>query len=95
MHIDGKYLLVKYRDLPDTEFICENGGDLRIRVSRVCRSQLKSLPEGFLLGVVDKSILVFENVSTMLDQENDEIVRAVQWYRRQFGVKMNLLYVER
>ena len=94
MYIEGKYLLVSYRDIPDIDFICENGGDLRIKVSKIPKSDTKALPEGFLLGTIDKWILVFENISTRIAAEQDEVIRAVHWYKCKFGLKgMNLLYL--
>ena len=94
MHIEGKYLLLRYRDTPEIDFICENGGDLRIRVSKIPKAQLKNLPEGFLLGTVDRWILVFENISNRIISEQEEIIRAVHWYKSKIGLStMNLIYV--
>ena len=94
MHIEGKYLLVSYRDIPDTHFICENGGNLRIKVSKISKSDIAPLPEGFLFGIIDKWILVFENISTLIVSEQDEVSRAVHWYKCKLGLsQMNLMYL--
>ena len=94
MYVEGKYLLLSYRDMPDTDFICENGGDLRIRVLKIPKSESKALPQGQLFGSIDKWILVFENISSRVIAEQDEIIRAVYWYKCKFGLQsMNLLYL--
>jgi hypothetical protein len=94
MYVEGKYLLVSYRDVPDADFICENGGDLRIRVSKIRESDVVTLPQGQLIGSVDKWILIFENISIQLIHEQEDIVRAVHWYKTKFGLKaMSLLYL--
>lgn len=96
MHIEGKYLLLNYRDMPDTDFICENGGDLRIRVLRIPRNKLDTLPEGELLGAMDKWILVFQNISNRMITEQEELIRAVHWYTCKFGIQqMKMLYLKR
>lgn len=94
MYVEGKYLLLSYRDIPNTDFICENGGDLRIRVLKIPKSEITMLPEGHLLGAMDKWVLVFENISARVVAEQEEIIRAVQWYKSRFGLQsMNLLYL--
>lgn len=94
MHIEGKYLLLSYRDIPDTDFICENGGDLRIRVVKIPKTELTSLPEGLVLETVDKWVLIFENISNKIIKEREEVIRAVHWYKCKFGLQaMNLLYM--
>jgi hypothetical protein len=94
MHLEGKYLLVSYRDIPNTDFICEYDGDIRIRVSKVDRLKVKAVAKGPFLGTNDSWVLVFENISNRLIQEQDEIMRAVSWYKSKVGLGgMNLVYI--
>lgn len=94
MHIEGKYLLVSYRDIPDIDFICENGGDLRIRVSKVDASEVQVLPEELSEDAASRFVVVFENVSNRVIKERGEFLKAIHWYKSKFGVPgMNLLYL--
>ena len=94
MHLQGKYLLVTYRDLPDTHFICEYGSDLRIRVSRVPKEEMSMIQPDFLARSSSNLVLVFENISNRIIEEQDELMRAVHWYKTRLGLKsMNLLYL--
>jgi hypothetical protein len=85
MYIEGKYLLVNYRDIPHVDFICENGGDLRIRVTKLPESRLDDRPQGVLCEVADKCVFIFENISNRIIEEQDELVRAIHWYKSRFG----------
>lgn len=96
MYIEGKYLLVNFRDIPHVDFICENGGDLRIRVTKVPESGLEDRPQCVLCEVVDKCVFIFENISNRMIEEQEELVRAIQWYKTRFGLQsMKALYKPR
>jgi len=86
MHLEGKYLLVSYRDLPGADFICDQEGNLRIKVSMVKRSALKLIPQKFLPDIASEWILVVENISNQLLKEQEEILKAVNWYKSKLGL---------
>ena len=69
MYIEGKYLLVRYRDVPHVDFICENGGDLRIRVTKLPESGVSDRSQGLLCEVADKFVFIFENISNRIIEE--------------------------
>ena len=93
MYIEGKYLLVSYRDIPNTDFICEYEGDIRIKVSKIEKSALPAPGHSFS-GAAEKWILIFENISNKLIQEQDELLQAVQWYKSKIGLRaMSVIYV--
>ncbi len=90
MYIEGKYLLVRYRDAPHVDFICENGGDLRIRVTKLPESGVTDRSQCLLCEVADKFVFIFENISNRIIEEQEEWVRAIQWYKTKLGLKSGL-----
>lgn len=93
MHLEGKYLLLSYRDIPDTEFICERCGDLRIRVSFVEPSELP-IESDSLEELGGQKVLVFENVSNKSVEEQGQYIAAIKWYKSKLGLKiMSLIYL--
>lgn len=88
MHVEGKYLLVSYRDIPDAQFICEPGGDLRIKVSIVEKSNLP-FHSTFLDNPTVKKVLLFENLSNRGLEERDELFDAIRWYKSK--TQLNLM----
>lgn len=93
MFIEGKYLLVRYRDIPHTDFICENGGDLRVRVTKILKSELKFNPQCFISDAAGKCIFIFENISNRIIEEQEELMRVIHWYKNKFGLKSNESFI--
>ena len=87
MYIEGKYLLVSYRDVPHTDFIYETGGDLRVKVSRILKSDVKFNAQCFLSDTADRCVFIFENISNKIVNEQEELLKVVQWYKNKFGLK--------
>ncbi|MEJ6981800.1 hypothetical protein WG906_15135 [Pedobacter sp. P351] len=87
MYIEGKYLLVSYRDIPHTDFVCENGGDLRVKVTKILKSDEKFNAQCFLSDAADRCVFIFENISSKIINEQEELLRVIHWYKNKFGLK--------
>ena len=84
--LEAKYLIVHYRDMPDTDFLCEYDGDMRLKVSRIPKSDILSLPLNYFCAIVDSCILVFESIGHRSGTKED-MFNAIVWYKKRNGFK--------
>ena len=81
-----RYLVVTYKDVPDTDFICDCKAEIRLRVSKIPKNKLFELSKTCLCAILDNCILVFEEIGNTLGT-NEEILKAIFWYRNWLGEK--------
>ena len=84
--MEAAYFMVNYRDMPNTDFLCEYGGDVRLKVSKVDKTDLLSLSGEYLCAIVESCILVFENIGNSVGSK-DDIFKAIFWYKKRNGFK--------
>lgn len=85
-----EYLVVQYNDVPDTNFICDCRGRVRLRVSKIEKNRYFEVSRNSLCAVLDNCILVFDEIAHSLGSRH-EILRAVFWYRRWLGEQTMLI----
>ena len=81
----NNFLLLKYRDLPNVDFICECETGIRIKVSVKERSDIHSFAAGVLYGIVEPVVFIFENISAGF-KPAEELKKAIYWYKRFKGL---------
>ena len=79
-------MVVIYKDIPDTDFICAFDSEIRLRVSRVEKSKFFELSRKSLCAILDNCILVFEEIGNQIAPKED-VLKAVFWYRKWLGEK--------
>ncbi|HEY0053950.1 MAG TPA: hypothetical protein VGB63_01225 [Pedobacter sp.] len=90
LSLKANYFMVNYRDIPDTDFLCEYGGDMRLKVSKIPKSDFLSLPVDYLCAIVDSCVLVFENIGKRAGTRED-MFNAIVWYKKKNGFKSMFL----
>lgn len=90
MHHRTEYLVLIYKDLPDTDFLCECNGGIRLKITKVNKSRFFELSRKSLCAILDTCVLVFEDVSHSLVAK-DDILRAISWYKKWAGQPRMLL----
>ncbi|WP_207425522.1 hypothetical protein [Pedobacter sp. SYSU D00535] len=80
-----KYFILWYKDIPDSDFICEYGGHTRVKVTRVPDVSCLPLVEGFY-GVARDAFFIFENIG-LRGGGTDELISAVAWFKKRLGLR--------
>lgn len=74
-----KYFALSYRNLPDTEFICDCTNKLRLKATRIKDLSTVPLIEG-IIGVSETAFFIFENVSS-ISVDRNSILNAIDWFK--------------
>jgi hypothetical protein len=74
------YFLLYCHTLPDTEFICEYGGPVRLKATLVTKKEDIPFFTDSLYGILEESIIVFENVGKQWVGK-EELLIAINWFK--------------
>ncbi|WP_207534715.1 hypothetical protein [Desertivirga arenae] len=91
-NVRNNYLVLTYANLPDSQFLCDFRGTIRVKISRI-REKINTLSAGTIIcGITDDCILLFEDVGCKSITWKD-IEGALAWYKRFSKIEKLEVYI--
>jgi hypothetical protein len=77
----NNYLIVTYKNLPNTEFICDRKGEIRIKVSKIKERVVAMLCANRIYALTDNCLYLFDDVGSKVKSLTD-FAPAIEWYKK-------------
>ncbi|WP_207532439.1 hypothetical protein [Desertivirga arenae] len=93
--MENKFLVLTYKHLPNTEFLCDFEGEVRLRISKMQDKVNTQLPASGLYVIANNGTYFFENIGSVFKSWTD-FAYAIEWYQRYrkvFGMKVQCISV--
>ncbi len=75
------FLILIDSRFPDTEYICQCEGKIRVQVSIADKVDLLKIRSGSLYGISEETLYLFENLTSFIHDPSILLI-AIKWYKR-------------
>jgi hypothetical protein len=76
----NNFVVLTYKSLPETEFICDYKGEIRIKVSKIKEKLTILLSSKRMYAMTDHCLYLFDDVGSKVRSLTD-FVPAIEWYK--------------
>ncbi|WP_207425943.1 hypothetical protein [Pedobacter sp. SYSU D00535] len=77
----NNFVVVTYSHLPNTEYLCDYEGAIRVKVSKLREQVAAHLSTSQIYALADNCVYLFEDIGSSICSAA-ELMPAIQWYKK-------------